>query len=76
MYLTNQCITYSLELQNEKAEKYCGFQPCSFKENELKPKPVIDLFKQKENKGSPQVARILCSQGIALCIAKIEESGD
>ena len=55
MYLTNQCITYSLELQNEKAEKYCGFQPCTFKENELKPKSVIDLFKQKENKGSPQI---------------------
>ena len=59
VYLTNQSITYSLELQNEKAEKYCGFQPCSFKENELKPKSVIDLFKQKEN---PQVVRILCSQ--------------
>ena len=26
-----------------------SFQPCSFKENERKPKSVIDLFEQKIN---------------------------
>ena len=41
----------SIEYEHGNAQKilqrYFDFQPCSFKKNELKPKSVIDLFKQK-----------------------------